>query len=243
MCFPERPKDRSSCFLSACGEASPETRNDFKTWGPNELTSGTSAASRTRATTIRPILGTLLRGGNHHAERVVFNYIVSQTSQPIDLLPFLAPDAPRFSNWSVCAFGRQETPVLPLPHSSAEMFASDSRTISICPAAASHPRTPLWSYPPPHRFAAQDISSTMQRHFGAAISKTQDKHDVGLTGERRSHTRAKALDALSANSEYAASGDRPTSRLEPRLKTHPSANSRSAPLRVCPTRRFSPAAG
>ena len=137
----------------------------------------------------------------------------------------------------------KKRPALPLPHSSAEMFASDSRTISICPAAASHPRTPLWSYPPPHRFAAQDISSTMQRHFGAAISKTQDKHDVGLTGERHSPTRAKALDALSANSEYAASGDRPTSRPEPRLKTHPSANSRSAPLRACPTRRFSPAAG
>ena len=28
---------------------------------------------------------------------------------PRDLLPFLAPDMPRFHSWSVCAFGRRET--------------------------------------------------------------------------------------------------------------------------------------
>jgi 3-keto-5-aminohexanoate cleavage enzyme len=39
---------------------------------------------------------------------VIGRYTVSQTSQPSDLLPFLAPDAPRFSHWSVCAFGRHE---------------------------------------------------------------------------------------------------------------------------------------
>lgn len=39
---------------------------------------------------------------------VLGRYTLSQTSQPVDLLPFLAPDAPRFSNWSVCAFGRHE---------------------------------------------------------------------------------------------------------------------------------------
>ncbi len=39
---------------------------------------------------------------------VLGRYTVSQTSQPADLLPFLAPDAPRFSHWSVCAFGRHE---------------------------------------------------------------------------------------------------------------------------------------
>ena len=39
---------------------------------------------------------------------VLGRYTVSQTSQPADLLPFLAPEVPRFSNWSVCAFGRHE---------------------------------------------------------------------------------------------------------------------------------------
>ncbi|MDX8479757.1 3-keto-5-aminohexanoate cleavage protein [Mesorhizobium sp. VK24D] len=39
---------------------------------------------------------------------VLGRYTVSQTSQPSDLLPFLAPGAPQFSNWSVCAFGRHE---------------------------------------------------------------------------------------------------------------------------------------
>lgn len=40
---------------------------------------------------------------------VLGRYTVSQTSQPTDLLPFLAPYAPRFRSWSVCAFGRHET--------------------------------------------------------------------------------------------------------------------------------------
>lgn len=40
---------------------------------------------------------------------VLGRYTVSQTSQPADLLPFLSPETPRFSNWSVCAFGRHET--------------------------------------------------------------------------------------------------------------------------------------
>lgn len=39
---------------------------------------------------------------------VLGRYTVSQTSEPADLLPFLAPDMPRFGNWSVCAFGRHE---------------------------------------------------------------------------------------------------------------------------------------
>ncbi|BCH31079.1 3-keto-5-aminohexanoate cleavage enzyme [Mesorhizobium sp. L-8-10] len=39
---------------------------------------------------------------------VLGRYTVSQTSQPVDLLPFLAPDMPRFANWSVCAFGQHE---------------------------------------------------------------------------------------------------------------------------------------
>lgn len=39
---------------------------------------------------------------------VLGRYTASQTSQPADLLPFLAPEAPRFRSWSVCAFGRHE---------------------------------------------------------------------------------------------------------------------------------------
>ena len=39
---------------------------------------------------------------------VLGRYTVSQTSVPADLLPFLAPDGPRFSHWSVCAFGKHE---------------------------------------------------------------------------------------------------------------------------------------
>ncbi len=39
---------------------------------------------------------------------VLGRYTVSQTSQPADLLPFLASDMPRFANWSVCAFGQYE---------------------------------------------------------------------------------------------------------------------------------------
>lgn len=39
---------------------------------------------------------------------VLGRYTVSQTSRPEDLLPFLAPDAPHFSHWSVCAFGQYE---------------------------------------------------------------------------------------------------------------------------------------
>lgn len=39
---------------------------------------------------------------------VLGRYTVAQTSRPHDVLPFLAPDMPRFANWSVCAFGRHE---------------------------------------------------------------------------------------------------------------------------------------
>lgn len=40
---------------------------------------------------------------------VLGRYVRGQTSRPSDLLPFLAADMPRFSHWSVCAFGRHET--------------------------------------------------------------------------------------------------------------------------------------
>jgi uncharacterized protein (DUF849 family) len=39
---------------------------------------------------------------------VLGRYTTDQTSQPSDLLPFLAAGMPRFANWSVCAFGRHE---------------------------------------------------------------------------------------------------------------------------------------
>lgn len=40
---------------------------------------------------------------------VLGRYSAGQTSTPADLLPFLAPEMPRFAHWSVCAFGRHET--------------------------------------------------------------------------------------------------------------------------------------
>src|SRR5690606_15930315 len=43
---------------------------------------------------------------------VLGRYTKTQQSAPADLLPFLAPEAPRFGpqggNWAVCAFGRDE---------------------------------------------------------------------------------------------------------------------------------------
>lgn len=39
---------------------------------------------------------------------VLGRYTPGQVSEPADLLPFLAPDAPRFNPWSVCAFGARE---------------------------------------------------------------------------------------------------------------------------------------
>ena len=43
---------------------------------------------------------------------VLGRYTAGQTSAPADLLPFLAPGQPRFSNRMVCAFGRHETACL-----------------------------------------------------------------------------------------------------------------------------------
>lgn len=39
---------------------------------------------------------------------VLGRYTPGQRSLPRDLLPFLAPDMPAFTHWSVCAFGRHE---------------------------------------------------------------------------------------------------------------------------------------
>ena len=40
---------------------------------------------------------------------VLGRFALTRTALPRDLLPFLAPDMPRFESWSVCAFGRRET--------------------------------------------------------------------------------------------------------------------------------------
>lgn len=40
---------------------------------------------------------------------VLGRFALLRTAAPADLLPFVAPDAPRFASWSVCAFGRRET--------------------------------------------------------------------------------------------------------------------------------------
>jgi 3-keto-5-aminohexanoate cleavage enzyme len=40
---------------------------------------------------------------------VLGRYSLTRTASARDLLPFLAPDMPRFGSWSVCAFGRRET--------------------------------------------------------------------------------------------------------------------------------------
>ncbi len=39
---------------------------------------------------------------------VLGRYSIVRTTEPRDILPFLAPEAPRFESWSVCAFGRRE---------------------------------------------------------------------------------------------------------------------------------------
>ena len=40
---------------------------------------------------------------------VLGRFALTRTAIPRDLLPFLAPEMPRFDPWSVCAFGRRET--------------------------------------------------------------------------------------------------------------------------------------
>jgi 3-keto-5-aminohexanoate cleavage enzyme len=39
---------------------------------------------------------------------VLGRFALLRTAAPSDILPFLAPDMPRFESWSVCAFGRRE---------------------------------------------------------------------------------------------------------------------------------------
>ena len=58
-------------------------------------------------------LGAMMKQGLVPFERLSVLYVLgrfalTRTAIPRDLLPFLAPDMPRFDPWSVCAFGRRE---------------------------------------------------------------------------------------------------------------------------------------
>jgi uncharacterized protein (DUF849 family) len=58
-------------------------------------------------------LGAMLKQGLIPFDKVAVLYVLgrfalTRTAIPRDLLPFLAPEAPRFESWSVCAFGRRE---------------------------------------------------------------------------------------------------------------------------------------
>ncbi len=59
-------------------------------------------------------LGAMLKAGLIPFDKLSVLYVLgrfalTRTGVPRDLLPFLAPEAPRFHAWSVCAFGRRET--------------------------------------------------------------------------------------------------------------------------------------
>ena len=59
-------------------------------------------------------LGAMLKQGLIPFDKLSVLYVLgrfalTRTAMPRDLLPFLAPEAPRFHAWSVCAFGRRET--------------------------------------------------------------------------------------------------------------------------------------
>jgi uncharacterized protein (DUF849 family) len=58
-------------------------------------------------------LGAMVKQGLIPFDRLAVLYVLgrfalTRTALPRDLLPFLAPEAPRFESWSVCAFGRRE---------------------------------------------------------------------------------------------------------------------------------------
>jgi 3-keto-5-aminohexanoate cleavage enzyme len=58
-------------------------------------------------------LGTMVKQGLIPFDQLAVLYVLgrfalTRTALPRDLLPFLAPDMPRFESWSVCAFGRRE---------------------------------------------------------------------------------------------------------------------------------------
>jgi 3-keto-5-aminohexanoate cleavage enzyme len=58
-------------------------------------------------------LGAMLKQGLIPFDKLSVLYVLgrfalTRAALPRDLLPFLAPDMPRFESWSVCAFGRRE---------------------------------------------------------------------------------------------------------------------------------------
>jgi uncharacterized protein (DUF849 family) len=58
-------------------------------------------------------LGAMMKQGLIPFDKLAILYVLgrfalTRTAIPRDLLPFLAPDMPRFFSWSVCAFGRRE---------------------------------------------------------------------------------------------------------------------------------------
>jgi uncharacterized protein (DUF849 family) len=58
-------------------------------------------------------LGAMLKQGMIPFDKLAVLYVLgrfalTRTALPRDLLPFLAPDLPRFESWSACAFGRRE---------------------------------------------------------------------------------------------------------------------------------------
>ena len=58
-------------------------------------------------------LGAMMKRGLIPFDEIAVLYVLgrftlTRTAAPGDLVPFIAPDMPRFSPWSVCAFGRRE---------------------------------------------------------------------------------------------------------------------------------------
>ena len=58
-------------------------------------------------------LGVMMKAGLIPFDELAVLYVLgrftlTRTAAPGDLIPFVAPDMPRFSPWSVCAFGRRE---------------------------------------------------------------------------------------------------------------------------------------
>jgi 3-keto-5-aminohexanoate cleavage enzyme len=94
---PEAPDEREFCiFLSKLKQ--------MRVW-PQIILYTPAEAER---------LGAMVRQGLIPFDRLSVLYVlgrfsVTRTGLPRDLLPFLAPDMPRFHSWSVCAFGRRET--------------------------------------------------------------------------------------------------------------------------------------
>jgi 3-keto-5-aminohexanoate cleavage enzyme len=73
-------------------------------------------------------LGAMLKQGLIPFDKLSVLYVLgrfslTRTGLPRDLLPFLAPEAPRFHSWSVCAFGRREAACV----TAAALLGGDAR--------------------------------------------------------------------------------------------------------------------